>query len=91
MAGNKSKRKLSNFIIIYRIIKCRLCQIAIDYTEEKQRVLGCFERYTVRMYVNGIVDSYFMWRKAFPAADISEFIRYGIEIVDGACNLLGIN
>ncbi len=72
-------------------IKNRLCQSAIEYVEKKQRKLNCFEIYSIRMYVNGLVDSYFMWRKTFPDADIAEFSRYGIEIVDAACSFLNIN
>lgn len=65
----------------------------INKVEQKQRKLTEFEKYSVRMFMNGIIDSYFEWKKQRPddsKRDIYEFIGYTSRVADNACSFIGI-
>ena len=45
------------------------------------------------MFMNGIIDSYFEWKKQRPddsKRDIYEFIGYTSRVADNACSFIGI-
>lgn len=65
----------------------------INKVEQKQRKLTEFEKYSARMFLNGIIDSYFAWKEARPdekKRDIYEFIGYASRVADNACSFIGI-
>lgn len=65
----------------------------INKVEQKQRKLTEFEKYSARMFLNGIIDSYFAWKEACPdekKRDIYEFIGYASRVADNACSFIGI-
>ena len=65
----------------------------INKVEQKQRKLTEFEKYSARMFLNGIIDSYFAWKEAHPdekKRDIYEFIGYASRVADNACSFIGI-
>ena len=66
---------------------------AAEKVEQKQRKLTEFEKYSARMFLNGIIDSYFAWKEACPdekKRDIYEFIGYASRVADNACSFIGI-
>ena len=65
----------------------------INKVEQKQRKLTEFEKYSARMFLNGIMDSDFAWKEARPdekKRDIYEFIGYASRVADNACSFIGI-
>ena len=65
----------------------------INKIEKSQRKLSEFERYSVKMFINGIIDAYFEWKKSgSPTAprDINEFASFAFRTLDCACNFIGI-
>lgn len=65
----------------------------INKVEQKQRKLTEFEKYSARMFLNGIIDSYFAWKEARSdekKRDIYEFIGYASRVADNACSFIGI-
>ena len=65
----------------------------INKIEKSQRKLSEFERYSVKMFINGIIDAYFEWKKSgSPTAprDINEFASFAFRTLDCACNSIGI-
>lgn len=65
----------------------------INKVEQKQRKLTEFEKYSARMFLNGIIDSYFAWKEARldeKKRDIYEFIGYASRVADNACSFIGI-
>lgn len=65
----------------------------INKIEQSQRKLSEFERYSVKMFVNGIIDAYFEWKKSGSsggARDMNEFASYAFRVLDCACNFIGI-
>lgn len=65
----------------------------INKVEQKQRKLTEFEKYSARMFLNGIIDSYFAWKEACSdekKRDIYEFIGYASRVADNACSFIGI-
>lgn len=78
--------------LIVDVVRNKFVDNFIKKIEKHQRTLGEYEKYAVRMFAGGIIDSYVAWNKAHAdeKRDVAEFIAYAIKVADNACVFLGV-